>query len=56
MLIDYMLVFIAASVPWLEVGLVVPLGIIRGLSPFWVMLLAFIGNLCILGEKTSSST
>ncbi|MEC5424014.1 small multi-drug export protein [Virgibacillus sp. C22-A2] len=45
MLFEYALVFIGAAIPWLEIALVIPLGIIRGLSPFWVMVLAFIGNL-----------
>ena len=42
---EYFLVFLGAAIPWLEIALVVPLGIIRGLSPFWVMLLAFVGNM-----------
>ena len=37
--------FLAAAIPLLEIALVVPLGIIRGLSPFWVMLLGFTGNM-----------
>ena len=42
---EYALVFLGAAIPWLEIALVIPLGIIRGLSPFWVMLLAFVGNM-----------
>ncbi|MER2089877.1 MAG: small multi-drug export protein [Sporosarcina sp.] len=42
---EYFLVFLGAAIPWLEIALVIPLGIIRGLSPFWVMTLAFIGNM-----------
>ncbi|MBM4765191.1 small multi-drug export protein [Bacillus sp. B15-48] len=45
MLLEYALVFLGAAIPWFEIGLVIPLGIIMGLSPFWVMFLAFIGNL-----------
>ncbi|WP_087973236.1 small multi-drug export protein [Oceanobacillus rekensis] len=45
MIYEYVLVFIGAATPWLEIALVIPLGIIRGLSPFWVMGLSFIGNL-----------
>ena len=41
---EYLLVFIGAAIPWFEIALVIPLGIVRGLSPFWVMLLAFVGN------------
>jgi uncharacterized membrane protein len=44
MLFEYILVFLGAAIPWFEIALVIPLGIVRGLSPFWVMLLAFIGN------------
>ncbi|MEG0260087.1 MAG: small multi-drug export protein [Lysinibacillus sp.] len=42
---EYFLVFIGAAIPWLEIALVIPLGIISGLSPFWVMILAFVGNM-----------
>lgn len=44
-MIEYWLVFLGAAIPALELALVVPLGIIRGLSPIWVMILAFIGNM-----------
>jgi len=44
MLFEYILVFLGAAIPWFEIALVIPLGIVRGLSPFWVMVLAFIGN------------
>lgn len=44
-MIDYFFVFLGAAIPWLEIALVIPLGIIRGLSPVWVMLIAFIGNM-----------
>lgn len=43
--IEYLLVFVAAAIPWLEIALVIPVGIVRGLSPFWVMFLGFAGNL-----------
>jgi len=45
MMVEYFLVFLGAAIPWLEIALVIPLGIIRGLSPFWVMTLAFVGNM-----------
>ncbi|MBP1970273.1 putative membrane protein [Virgibacillus natechei] len=45
MFYEYALVFLGAAIPWFEIALVIPLGIIGGLSPFWVILLAFIGNL-----------
>ncbi|WP_319799503.1 small multi-drug export protein [Jeotgalibacillus aurantiacus] len=44
-LVEYVLLFLAAATPWLEIALVVPLGIVRGLSPFWVMVTGFAGNL-----------
>lgn len=44
-LVEYALVFIAAAIPWMEIALVIPVGIVRGLSPFWVMVLAFTGNM-----------
>ncbi|WP_153730808.1 small multi-drug export protein [Sporosarcina obsidiansis] len=44
-MLDYFLVFLGAAIPWIEIALVIPLGIIRGLSPFWVMTLAFVGNM-----------
>ena len=44
-MIEYFLVFLGAAIPWLEIALVIPVGIIGGLSPVWVMLLAFVGNL-----------
>lgn len=45
MIYEYILVFLGAAIPWLEIALVIPLGIIWGLSPFWVMVLAFVGNM-----------
>ncbi|MFB1080469.1 small multi-drug export protein [Jeotgalibacillus sp. JSM ZJ347] len=45
LLVEYALLFLAAATPWLEIALVVPLGILRGLSPFWVMVTGFAGNL-----------
>ncbi|MBU5465987.1 small multi-drug export protein [Virgibacillus sp. MSJ-26] len=48
MLYKYVLVFIGAAIPWIEVLAVVPLGIIWGLSPAIVMITAFIGNMVTL--------
>lgn len=45
MMYEYFMVFIGAAVPWLEIALVIPLGIVWGLSPFWVIVTAFIGNM-----------
>ncbi|MBM7578895.1 small multi-drug export protein [Jeotgalibacillus terrae] len=44
-IVEYALLFLAAATPWLEIALVIPLGILRGLSPFWVMVTGFAGNL-----------
>lgn len=45
MVIEYILVFLGGAIPWMEIALVVPLGIISGLSPVGVMIAAFTGNL-----------
>lgn len=45
MIYEYFLIFLGAAIPWFEIALVIPLGIIWGLSPFWVMVVAFIGNM-----------
>ena len=45
MIYEYFLIFLGAAIPWFEIALVIPLGIIWGLSPFWVMVLAFVGNM-----------
>lgn len=42
---DYFLVFLGAAIPWLELGLVIPLGIIAGMNPLAVMIVGFIGNM-----------
>ncbi|TDL34356.1 DNA-binding protein [Jeotgalibacillus sp. S-D1] len=42
---EYVLIFLAAATPWLEIALVIPLGIVRGHSPFLVILIAFLGNM-----------
>ncbi|WP_075620022.1 small multi-drug export protein [Paenisporosarcina indica] len=46
---EYFLVFLGAAIPWLEIALVIPIGIVSGLSPFWVMVLAFVGNMLTVG-------
>ncbi|MDN7227026.1 small multi-drug export protein [Planococcus sp. N064] len=45
MIYEYFLVFLGAAIPWFEIALVIPLGIVWGLSPLWVMVLAFVGNM-----------
>lgn len=44
MLVPYTLVFVLASIPLLELTIVVPLAIIGGLSPVPVSILGFLGN------------
>lgn len=45
MIYEYALIFLGAAIPWFEIALVIPLGIVWGLSPVWVMITAFIGNM-----------
>lgn len=42
---EYFLVFLGAAIPWLEMALVIPLGIIGGLHPITVSIVAIVGNL-----------
>lgn len=37
-------VFLAGATPWFEAVAVIPIGILLGLSPIWVSILAFSGN------------
>lgn len=41
---QYILLFLLAGAPWLDVFLVVPLGIVAGLSPIAVAITGFAGN------------
>ena len=41
---EYILVFIMAATPWIEVLVVIPIAVASGLSPLWVVIVAFIGN------------
>ncbi|MBT2582478.1 small multi-drug export protein [Planococcus sp. ISL-109] len=45
MIYEYALIFIGAAIPWFEIALVIPLGIVWGLSPSMVMFVAFVGNM-----------
>ncbi|VEF47367.1 putative small multidrug efflux protein [Bacillus freudenreichii] len=42
---EYILVFLLAGVPWIEVAAAIPIAIIRGLQPIPVIILGFAGNL-----------
>ena len=44
-MLEYSLVFLGAAIPWIEIMIVIPLGIVRGLSPVWVMVWSFAGNI-----------
>src|SRR5690625_5706380 len=44
-LYQYLLVFLGAAIPWLEVLIVVPLGIVWVLYPVIVMIVGFLGNI-----------
>ncbi|MGG1597528.1 small multi-drug export protein [Paenibacillus naphthalenovorans] len=41
---QYVVVFLMAAAPWLDVFVVVPLGVAWGLNPFGVSIVAFVGN------------
>ncbi|WP_416148877.1 small multi-drug export protein [Salipaludibacillus sp. HK11] len=41
---QYFLIFIMAATPWLEILIVIPIGIGLGLNPFWVGFFSFVGN------------
>lgn len=41
---QYFLIFIMAATPWLEILIVIPIGIGMGLDPFWVGFISFAGN------------
>lgn len=45
MFYEYLLVFLGGAMPWLEIALVIPVGIVSGLSPTGVIISAFLGNL-----------
>ncbi|SDN79909.1 Putative small multi-drug export protein [Psychrobacillus sp. OK028] len=45
MIVNYFLVFLGAAIPWLELGLVIPLGIISGMNPVAVIIVGFVGNM-----------
>jgi len=41
---EYIVVFIMAFIPMIEILVVIPIAIATGLSPFWVVTVAFAGN------------
>lgn len=44
----YLLVFVLAAIPWFEVLLVVPAGVVAGLAPLPTVLVAAVGNIATL--------
>ncbi|WP_208588914.1 small multi-drug export protein [Gracilibacillus suaedae] len=47
-MLEYLLIFLGAAVPWFEIAIVIPLGILSGLNPILVILAAFIGNMATI--------
>jgi uncharacterized membrane protein len=45
---QYTVLFLLAAAPWMDVSIIVPLGILWGLSPIGVSLTAFTGNLLLI--------
>nr|WP_044641612.1 small multi-drug export protein [Risungbinella massiliensis] len=45
---QYVLLFFISLVPVIDISVVVPLGVILGLSPIWVMIIGFLGNLAFV--------
>ncbi|MFT4416644.1 small multi-drug export protein [Fredinandcohnia humi] len=45
---QYIVLFLLAIAPWMDVSLIVPLGIVWGLSPIGVGLVAFVGNFLLI--------
>ncbi|MBT2688168.1 small multi-drug export protein [Bacillus sp. ISL-47] len=41
---EYILVFILAAIPWIEIAAVIPIAIVKGLNPLLVAVLSFGGN------------
>ncbi|MFB3167390.1 small multi-drug export protein [Neobacillus sp. 179-C4.2 HS] len=45
---QYVVLFFLGLAPWLDVSLIVPLGVVWGLSPLGVGLTAFVGNFLLI--------
>ncbi|MBU9722911.1 MULTISPECIES: small multi-drug export protein [Bacillaceae] len=41
---QYILIFVMAATPWLEILIVIPIGIAMGLNPLMVAIVSFLGN------------
>lgn len=47
-MIQYGVLFLLAAAPWMDVSIIVPLGILWGLPPVGVSLAAFVGNFLLI--------
>lgn len=45
---QYVVLFLLGAAPWMDVSIIVPLGVLWGLSPVGVGLTAFIGNFLLI--------
>ncbi|ALC91707.1 DNA-binding protein [Bacillus sp. FJAT-18017] len=45
---QYLVLFLLALAPWMDVSLIVPLGILWGMSPIGVGITAFVGNFILI--------
>jgi uncharacterized membrane protein len=48
LIIQYVVLFLLAAAPWMDVSIIVPLGILWGLPPAGVSLTAFVGNFLLI--------
>jgi uncharacterized membrane protein len=46
--IQYVVLFLFAAAPWMDVSIIVPLGIVWGLPPIGVSIVAFSGNFLLI--------
>jgi uncharacterized membrane protein len=46
--IQYIVLFLFAAAPWMDVSIIVPLGILWGLAPIGVSIVAFSGNFLLI--------
>lgn len=42
---EYLAVFVLAAIPWIEIAVVIPIAILKGLNSAWVGIVSFTGNL-----------
>lgn len=44
-MIEYVMIFLLSAIPWVEIAIAIPLGMVRQLQPILVVIIGFIGNL-----------